>query len=120
MPTATTYASPRILPRTAEFSGTPMMIPWFAKAVVLLASIVMVIIRAPHGSRSRITPVARSYRSRLEVVLLSIAWIAFFLPLVWIVAPPAFRFADYPLYPIPFFTGIACLAFGLWLFYRSH
>ena len=29
------------------------MTPWFAKAVVLVGSIVMVLIRAPHGQRSR-------------------------------------------------------------------
>jgi protein-S-isoprenylcysteine O-methyltransferase Ste14 len=95
------------------------MNPWFAKAVVLLASIVMVVIRAPHGGRSRAVPVARSHKGPLEIVLLTIAWIAFFLPLIWI-ATPFFEFADYPLQPIPFFTGASCLVLGLWLFYRSH
>ena len=95
------------------------MNPWFAKAVILLASIAMVVIRAPHGQRSRTTPVARSLRGSLETVLLTIAWVAFFLPLVW-VATPLFAFADYPLDPIPFLTGSLCLALGLWLFHRSH
>jgi protein-S-isoprenylcysteine O-methyltransferase Ste14 len=95
------------------------MNPWFAKAVVLLASIVMVVIRAPHGQRSRTVPVVRSRKGLLEIVLLTIAWIAFFLPLVWIVSP-LFEFADYPLHPILLVAGIVCLALGLWLFYRSH
>jgi protein-S-isoprenylcysteine O-methyltransferase Ste14 len=95
------------------------MNPWFAKGVVLLASMMMVVIRAPHGSRSRSVPVARSHRGRLEIALLIVAWIAFFLPLVWI-CTPLFAFADYPLHPISFFSGIVCLTFGLWLFYRSH
>jgi protein-S-isoprenylcysteine O-methyltransferase Ste14 len=93
--------------------------PWFAKATILLASIAMVIIRAPHGNRSRKTPVAKSRKGSLEIVLLTIAMIAFFLPLIWI-ATPVLEFADYPLYPIPLITGILCLVLGLWFFYRSH
>jgi len=96
-----------------------MLNPWFAKATILLASIAMVIIRAPHGNRSRTTPVAKSRKGPLEIVLLTIAMIAFFLPLIWIVTP-VLEFADYPLYPIPLFTGILCLVLGLWFFYRSH
>jgi protein-S-isoprenylcysteine O-methyltransferase Ste14 len=95
------------------------MNPWFAKAVILLASIVMVVIRAPHGQRSRTVPVMRSRKGRLEIVLLTIAWIAFFLPLIWI-ATPAFAFADYPLRTIPLLIGTLCLMLGLWLFRRSH
>jgi protein-S-isoprenylcysteine O-methyltransferase Ste14 len=95
------------------------MNPWFAKAVILLTSIVMVVIRAPHGQRSRTVPVMRSRKGRLEIVLLTIAWIAFFLPLIWI-ATPAFAFADYPLRTIPLLIGTLCLMLGLWLFRRSH
>jgi protein-S-isoprenylcysteine O-methyltransferase Ste14 len=95
------------------------MSPWYAKAVILLASIVMVVIRAPHGQRSRAVPVVKSRKGALEIVLLTIAWVAFFLPLIW-VATPVFAFADYPLYPVPFVTGALCLVLGLWLFYRSH
>jgi protein-S-isoprenylcysteine O-methyltransferase Ste14 len=95
------------------------MNPWFAKVVVVLAAIVMVVIRAPHGQRSRTVPVAKSRKGRLEVALLTMAWIAFFLPLIWIVAP-VFDFADYPLHPIPLCTGVLCLALGLWLFHQSH
>ena len=95
------------------------MNPWFAKAVVLLASIVMVAIRAPHGQRSRTIPVARHRKGPLETVLLAIAWVAFFLPLIWIVTP-LFAFADYPLHPVPLFTGALCLVLGLWLFHRAH
>ena len=95
------------------------MNPWFAKAIVLASSVVMVVIRAPYGQRSRKVKVARSRRGRLEIALLALAWIAFFVPLIW-VAAPVFAFADYPLRPIPFIAGIICLALGLWLFYRSH
>jgi len=95
------------------------MSPWFAKAVILLASIVMVVIRAPYGQRSRTIPVTKSRRGTLEIVLLTIAWAAFFLTLIWIVTP-LFDFAEYPLYPVPLVAGTLCLALGLWLFQRSH
>ena len=87
------------------------MNPWYAKAVVLAASVAMVVIRAPHGSRSR--------KGTLEVVLLIVAWLSFFLPLLW-VWKPIFRFADYPLHPVAFAAGVVCFAFGLWIFYLSH
>jgi protein-S-isoprenylcysteine O-methyltransferase Ste14 len=95
------------------------MNPWYAKAVIFLASIVMVVIRAPHGQRSRAVPVIKSRKGRLEIVLLTIAMISFFLPLIWIVTP-VFAFADFPLHPLPLLTGALCLILGLWLFHRSH
>lgn len=95
------------------------MSPWFGKAVVLAASIVMVIIRAPHGQRSRGVKVVRSGRGALEIALLTLAWLSFFVPLVWIVSP-VFAFADYPLRLLPLLAGTACLAAALWLFARSH
>ncbi len=88
------------------------MNPWVAKAVILVASLVMVVIRAPHGQRSRTIPVVKSRKGLQEGVLLTIAWIAFFLPLIWI-ATPVFAFADYPLHPIPLVVGTLCLALGL-------
>ncbi len=97
----------------------PAMNPWFAKAIIFLGSIVMVIIRAPHGQRSRAIKVVKSRKGRLEIVLLTVAWLGFFVPLIWI-ATPVLAFADYPLRPVPFIAGSLCLALGLWLFYRSH
>jgi protein-S-isoprenylcysteine O-methyltransferase Ste14 len=95
------------------------MSPWFGKAVILASSIAMVIIRAPHGQRSRGVKVVRSGRGALEIILLTFAWLAFFVPLVW-VAAPVLAFADYPLRPVPLSAGVVCLAVGLWLFARSH
>ena len=77
------------------------MNPWFGKGIILASSIVMVIIRAPHGQRSRGVRVVRSGRGAVEVVLLTLAWLAFFVPLVW-VATPVFAFADYSLRPVLF------------------
>ena len=79
------------------------MNPAIAKAVVLVASAVMVAIRAPHGRRSRALK----------------AWIGFLIPILWALAP-VFSFADYPLHFTPLTVGIACLAAGLWLFERAH
>jgi protein-S-isoprenylcysteine O-methyltransferase Ste14 len=95
------------------------MSPWFGKAVIVASSIAMVIIRAPHGQRSRGVKVVKSSRGALEIVLLTLAWLAFFVPLVW-VAAPVFAFADYSLHPMPLLLGVVCLAVGLWLFARSH
>src|SRR4029450_8088717 len=95
------------------------MTPWFGKAIILASSIVMVLIRAPYGQRSRGVKVVRSRRGALEIALLTLAWVAFFVPLVW-VATPVFAFAEYPLRPVPLLVGIVCLAVGLWLFARSH
>ena len=95
------------------------MNPWYAKAIFLLASVVLVAIRAPHGQRSRGIPIAKSFRGTLEIVLLTIAWLAFFVPLIWI-ATPVFAFADFALRPLPLLAGTACFALGLWLFHRSH
>jgi len=93
--------------------------PWIAKAVILAASIAMVAIRAPHGQRSRGTKVVKDRKGRQEVVLLTLAMVGYFVPLIW-VASPAFSFAEYPLRLGPLVTGIVCLVVGLWLFHRSH
>jgi protein-S-isoprenylcysteine O-methyltransferase Ste14 len=92
---------------------------WFAKAVVLIAFIATILIRAPHGKRSREVKVAKSRKGPVEVFLLTIAWIAFFLPIFWI-ATPWLAFADFPLYSFPLVTGSLLLVLGLWLFHRSH
>jgi protein-S-isoprenylcysteine O-methyltransferase Ste14 len=95
------------------------MNPWMAKAVIIAASVVMIAIRAPHGQRSRGVKVAKDRKGRLEVVLLTLAWMGFLVPLLW-VAFPWFAFAEYPLRVAPFAAGVVCLAVGLWLFHRSH
>src|SRR6187401_22526 len=95
------------------------MNPWIAKGVVLAATLAIMAIRAPHGRRSRSVKVAKSHKTLLDSRLLVLAWAGFLVPLVW-VASPAFWFAEYPLRAGPLVAGVMCLAFGLWLFYRSH
>lgn len=95
------------------------MNPWIAKAVILAATLTMIVIRAPHGQRSRRVTVVSSHRSPLESVLMALSGIGFFVPLIW-VASPAFSFAEYPLHAAPLAAGVLCFVAGLWLFYRSH
>ena len=95
------------------------MNPWIAKALVIAGTAVMMAIRAPHGHRNRSVKVATSYKTRLETGLLVLAWIGFFVPLIWVVSP-VFSFAEFPLLTGPLVAGVMCLGIGLWLFYRSH
>ena len=95
------------------------MNPWVARTLVLAAAIAMVVIRAPHGRRSRSVKVAASHKTPLETVLLVLAWVGFLVPLIWAVSP-AFSFAEYPMRIGPLVGGATCLVIGLWLFYRSH
>jgi protein-S-isoprenylcysteine O-methyltransferase Ste14 len=95
------------------------MNPWIAKALVLAGTVAMMAIRAPHGRRSRNVKVATSHKTPLETGLLTLAWVGFFVPLIW-VASPAFSFAEYALAIGPLVAGVMCSVIGLWLFYRSH
>jgi protein-S-isoprenylcysteine O-methyltransferase Ste14 len=95
------------------------MNPWIAKAVVLAGTVAMMAIRAPHGHRSRRVNVKKSHKTPLETGLLVLAWVGFFIPLIWI-ASPAFAFAEYTLRNGPLVAGVTCIVSGLWLFYRSH
>jgi protein-S-isoprenylcysteine O-methyltransferase Ste14 len=95
------------------------MNPWIAKTLILAASVVMIVIRAPHGRRSRGIKVARSCKGPREVVLLTLAWMGFLLPLIWVVSP-VFSFAEYSLRSWPFGAGVLFVVAGLWWFHRSH
>jgi protein-S-isoprenylcysteine O-methyltransferase Ste14 len=96
------------------------MDPWFAKAVIVAGSVALVVIpHVAHRRRSGEFKVAKSLKGPLETISLTLVSLAFLLPLIW-VTTPVLAFADYPLHPVPFSAGIACLATGLWLLYRSH
>lgn len=96
------------------------MSPWLGKTAFLIGVVAMMIIRAPHGIRSRKIKIAESRKGRFEVALLGLMWIATLILPVTSIATPLLSFADYALYPAAFVLGIICLALGLWLFYRSH
>lgn len=95
------------------------MNPWIARALILAASVVMIVIRAPHGRRSRGVKVARSCKGPREVALLTLVWMGFLLPLIWVFVP-VFSFAEFPLRPLLFAAGVPWVVAGLWLFHRSH
>lgn len=98
----------------------PPVNAWIAKAIVLLASVAMVVIpHSLHGKRSQNDNVKKSRRGALESLLLALTAIGFTLPLIW-VATPVLAFADYPLKRFPLIAGSLCIAAGLWLHYRSH
>ncbi len=95
------------------------MDPRYGVAAVVAASVALVAIRAPHGQRSRSVPVAVRRKGTLEVVLLTLAWIGFFLPFLWMGTDLLSGF-DIPLHPAAFGAGAAVTVAGLWLFHRSH
>jgi protein-S-isoprenylcysteine O-methyltransferase Ste14 len=92
---------------------------WIAKATMIAANAAIIVIRAPHGRRSRTTPVARKRTGPRETVLLTIAWLAFLAPLLWI-STPLLDFANYEFEPFAYGAGVVVLLLGLWLFHRSH
>lgn len=96
-----------------------MISPWFAKGIVLIAAIVMVVIRSPHGTRSWTVKVVESRKGPLEVFIMIVATIGFVAPVLWI-ATPWLAFADFALHPVPLLVGTALLAISLWLFHHSH
>jgi protein-S-isoprenylcysteine O-methyltransferase Ste14 len=92
------------------------VVPWFAKAIILLASIALVVI--PH--MVHVQPSAGKNRGGLiETVLLALVAVGYLVPFIW-VATPFLAFAEYDLRPVPFVAGILCLVFGLWLLHQSH
>src|SRR5580700_2493492 len=95
------------------------MNPWYGKLAVLAIFIGIIVIRAPHGSRSGKVKVVDDRRGPLETGLLVVAWLVTILPLVW-AASRFLAFADYPLHHLPYALGLVFLAAGLWLFHRSH
>lgn len=95
------------------------MPPWLPKAVFVAGAIALVAIRAPHGQKCRSVPVARSFRGRLETVLVTLAMLGFFVPFAW-VASPVLASADFARPEWCFWLGVACLVVGLWWFHRSH
>jgi protein-S-isoprenylcysteine O-methyltransferase Ste14 len=96
------------------------MNPWIGKTVFLVGLVVCVAIRVPHDKRSKETKIAESRRGALERLLLVLMAIAgFIFPLMYMLSP-LLSFADYPLRPLPFWSGVACLGISLCLFHRAH
>ncbi len=95
------------------------MNPWFAKSIVLVASLAIIVVPAFVHRRDGKANVMKSRRGPLESVLLALTSVGFVVPLVWVVVP-VFAFAEYQLHPAALVVGSGLLATGLWLIYRSH
>jgi protein-S-isoprenylcysteine O-methyltransferase Ste14 len=99
------------------------MDPWLGKIAILTGLVILIAMRIPHARRGMKVTVAErrtSIQERAFHVLLGIGYITgVFLPLLFI-ATPLLSFADYPLLPWAFASGLALLGSGLWLFHRSH
>src|SRR5882762_4993010 len=96
------------------------MNPWIGSVVFLVGMVVCVAIRVPHDKRSKEVKIAESRKGALEKTLLALMAITgFILPLMFMVSP-LLSFADYPLRPLPFWSGVACIGISLWLFHRAH
>lgn len=87
---------------------------------MIAATVALVAVRAPHGQRSRTVKIVTSRKGRVEVALLTVAWLGFFVPVLWVFLPQFFEFAEYPLHPVVFGAGVLAYAIGLWLFFLSH
>ena len=93
---------------------------WFAKIAVVVSLLAYIIIRWPHGNRSRTVALVENRKGGREVLLLIGATLGTTLiPVIWI-ASGLLGFADYPLHPVPYAVGLVFMVAGLWLFYRSH
>ncbi len=70
------------------------MNPWFGKVLILVSLVSTVIIRAPHGGRSRKVAVVESRKGPLDIALLALVSITgMILPLLAIFTP-LLSFAD--------------------------
>jgi protein-S-isoprenylcysteine O-methyltransferase Ste14 len=106
--------------RDNSFGSEGIVTPWFGKAAFMAGMIAMMVIRAPHGRRSRQVNIVESRKGGLENALLALMSIAMLLlPLIFVITS-LLSFADYSLSPIAFSVGVACLVLGLWLFFLSH
>lgn len=96
------------------------MDPFYGKLATFVNLLVYVLIRWPHGNRSKTLAISETYHKGLETLLLLGAFLGTTLiPIVWLVSGfPAF--ADYPLHPVAFWFGICFAVAGNWLFHRSH
>jgi len=93
---------------------------WFGKITLLVGIALAAAIRAPHGKRRSKIRRIETRKGKLEIALLSLAWLgSVILPALWVLTP-FLSFADYPLYPGSFGAGTVFFSLGLWMFYRSH
>jgi protein-S-isoprenylcysteine O-methyltransferase Ste14 len=103
-----------------DFQEDPRMNPLFGTLLFFAATIASIVIRAPHAHKSKVTPVARSARGRLDAALLVLMGVAvLLLPLLY-ATTNVLAFADHPLPAWAFALGVVVVVLWLWSFHRSH
>lgn len=96
------------------------MIATASKIFWLLCVVGWYVIRLPHERKARKTGVARSARTPLEILLLSISLTGLGIIPILYVTTGLFRSFDYPLFPPQAVIGAAVFVYALWLFDRTH
>src|SRR5271156_2823069 len=96
------------------------MNPWLGNAVVILGIVGTMIIRAPHGQRSRKAKTIKDKKGRLEIALVILVSITMLIFPILAMATSLFSFANYVVSPVAFCCGALAMMGYFWLFYRSH
>ena len=96
------------------------MNPWYGYSLVIVGIIGTIVIRAPHGERSRKIKVVEDRKAKSDVALIIVSSLFMILLPVLSMSSPWLKFADYALSPGAFTVGAVALANYFWLFYRSH
>jgi protein-S-isoprenylcysteine O-methyltransferase Ste14 len=95
------------------------MNPWYAKTVVVVASVVIGVIRAAHSYHRGSGPVAKRLGGVVETLALGISLVGFVIPILWVVTP-ILNAANYPSHAAAVAGGAAVITVALWLFHRTH
>lgn len=95
------------------------MSPLAAKTIIVVSTALLIGIPAAIHRRDEKLTIVKSAKGSLERTLLMLVSLSLLPLLLWLMTP-LLAFAEYRLRPIPFVIGIACLASGLRLLYRSH
>ena len=93
---------------------------WYGQGAFLVSFVLMILIRAPHGNRSRKIRVVQTHRNHRERALVAIMWVVTLVLPAVALATPLLSFADYSLQAWTLWAGVICATGGLWLFHRSH
>ena len=93
--------------------------PWYGYSLVLAGFVGTILIRAPHGGRSRKIPVVDDRKGKWEILFVSLVSMTMLIPMVAMFSS-LLAIADYQLYLTPFILGTLSMIAFFWLFHRSH
>lgn len=97
------------------------MNPLLAKIIFVFGYVVAnFVIRTPYIKAHQRLPIRSNRKTRLDTSLfVAVGVFGFFMPLIYVFTP-LFSFADYSIPLWVGVTGIVILAFGDWVFWKSH